>query len=204
MVKYKDKILLLREDGKSYNEIVKELGCSKATVSYHCKKWSLNDIGLGSPNKASEKKYEINEYYKTHTTDETANFFDISRTSVIRYTENKREEITIEEKRKRNYIRVKTKRQLLKEKSVKYKGGKCIKCGYKKSIWSLNFHHRDPKEKDFGIGSYSILSWEKIKIELDKCDLLCANCHGEEHEKIENDKHEKIKQIQKFPKGSRG
>ena len=42
----KDKILELRKKGLSYNEIVEELGCSKSTISYHCKNYELTDIGL--------------------------------------------------------------------------------------------------------------------------------------------------------------
>ena len=43
-------------------------------------------------------------------------------------------------------------------------------------------------KKDFDISSSKIMSWNLIKDELDKCDLLCRNCHGEVHEKIENEK----------------
>jgi len=39
------------------------------------------------------------------------------------------------------------------------------------------FHHRDPNEKDFTIGNCLNKRWETIKSELDKCDLVCANCH---------------------------
>jgi formate-dependent nitrite reductase cytochrome c552 subunit len=49
----------------------------------------------------------------------------------------------------------------------------------------LEFHHLEPSEKDFGIGSKGhTRSFEKIKLELDKCNLLCANCHREEHSKL--------------------
>lgn len=65
---------------------------------------------------------------------------------------------------------------------VKYKGGKCIKCGYNKSIAALDFHHRDCNNKEFSISSVRFWTFnEKIKNELDKCDLLCANCHRELH-----------------------
>lgn len=66
--------------------------------------------------------------------------------------------------------------------SVLYKGGQCSKCGYNKCLDALEFHHLDPSIKEFGIGQKGYTkSWEKIKQELDKCILLCANCHREEH-----------------------
>lgn len=67
----------------------------------------------------------------------------------------------------------------LKYLSIEYKGGKCQVCGYNKCRRALEFHHRDPKNKLFTISSNKVLNWEKIKKELDKCDLLCANCHRE-------------------------
>ena len=69
-----------------------------------------------------------------------------------------------------------------KEECVNYKGGKCQHCNYSKYIGALEFHHLDPTKKDFGIGGTSITKFNSdIKIELDKCILLCANCHREEH-----------------------
>lgn len=35
-MKHKENILRLRAEGKTYNEIVSELGCAKSTVAYHC------------------------------------------------------------------------------------------------------------------------------------------------------------------------
>jgi hypothetical protein len=75
----------------------------------------------------------------------------------------------------------------IKEKAVEYKGGKCEYCGYNKCLGSLHFHHKDPKEKDFGISQYKKLDYDKLKKELDKCILVCANCHGEIHEKIKKE-----------------
>jgi len=72
-------------------------------------------------------------------------------------------------------------RQRMKIKAIAYKGGKCIICGYSKCIRSLQFHHKNASDKEFGIGGKSY-SWDKLKIELDKCDLVCANCHGEIHD----------------------
>jgi hypothetical protein len=80
-------------------------------------------------------------------------------------------------------------RKRRKLQAVEYKGGHCQICGYSKSYYSMIFHHRDPKKKDFGL-SYHMArnpkNWESIKKELDKCVLLCANCHGEVHQGITN------------------
>ena len=73
-------------------------------------------------------------------------------------------------------------RQRRKQKCIDYKGGKCEKCGYNKCNAALQFHHKDPDKKDFALSwNGRPHSWEKCKIELDKCILLCANCHSEVH-----------------------
>ncbi len=77
---------------------------------------------------------------------------------------------------------VKNKRRELKKKAVKYLGNKCEICGYTRYVGSLEFHHKDPKEKDFSMShGGETRSWDKIKIELDKCNLVCSNCHKEIH-----------------------
>lgn len=60
-------------------------------------------------------------------------------------------------------------------------GGKCLDCE-NDDTRILQFHHRDPAEKEFTIGSYAgIKSPAKIAAEIEKCDLLCANCHVIRH-----------------------
>ena len=62
-----------------------------------------------------------------------------------------------------------------------YLGGVCRKCGYGKNITALEFHHiEDNKEFSLSSSTHN-KSWDKIKSELDKCILLCANCHRDEH-----------------------
>jgi len=92
--------------------------------------------------------------------------------------------VTIEEKtarRKAKQVEYTTRRrQKVMKMAIDYKGGKCIVCGYNKCTWALEFHHIDPKEKEFSISDKGYTrSWDKVKIELDKCVLLCANCHRE-------------------------
>lgn len=73
-------------------------------------------------------------------------------------------------------------RKRIKEKAVAYKGSCCEVCGYDRYVGALQFHHRDPSKKDFSISkSGNCHTWENVKAELDKCDMLCANCHAERH-----------------------
>jgi len=77
-------------------------------------------------------------------------------------------------------------RRNLKRRAVVYKGGKCLRCGYNRYVEALEFHHRDPDEKDFTISKYmrscgKSTSWDTIALELDKCDMLCSNCHKGMH-----------------------
>ena len=61
-------------------------------------------------------------------------------------------------------------------------------CGYDKCIKALQFHHKDSMQKDFEIADFynsSKFDIERLKNEVDKCTLLCSNCHIEIHD-IEN------------------
>lgn len=69
----------------------------------------------------------------------------------------------------------------LKIKAIDYKGGKCVVCGYSRCVGALCFHHRDPNEKEFTISGNHCRRWDVLKQELDKCVLLCTNCHAELH-----------------------
>lgn len=65
--------------------------------------------------------------------------------------------------------------------AVQLKGGKCIICGYNKCLDAFNFHHINPEEKLFTLSGSWHLSKENINKEIEKCVLLCANCHAEVH-----------------------
>jgi len=71
-------------------------------------------------------------------------------------------------------------RNAKKIKAVEYLGGKCVVCGYERCIQALSFHHTDDN-KDFTISNNYGYSWEVLKEELDKCILVCQNCHQEIH-----------------------
>ena len=76
-------------------------------------------------------------------------------------------------------------RKKVRAMAVEYKGGKCENCGYNRCLDAIEFHHKDPTQKDFSISSKGhTRSWIRVKEELDKCMILCANCHRELHAKL--------------------
>lgn len=179
----KNKILRLRDEGKTYNQIKEITGLSKSTISYHCKRIGVDGRidGKGLKNKNVD---EINEFYKTHTTKETAKKFNIGIGTIKKIVENKNRKLTETERKEYNYNHVKNFRKRNKERAVEYKGGKCEKCGYEKCTSALEFHHLEPKEKDFSPSQNMNMAWDKIKVEIDKCILVCSNCHREIHEEL--------------------
>lgn len=71
----------------------------------------------------------------------------------------------------------------IKSKAVAYKGGRCQDCQRSFADCVYDFHHIDPSQKDFSISGREVrhMTWTQIKRELDKCVLLCANCHRLRH-----------------------
>ena len=70
----------------------------------------------------------------------------------------------------------------MKKQLVKEKGGKCSICQYDKCISALEFHHINPKEKEFELKISSTIKSKEVYLkELEKCILVCANCHREIH-----------------------
>ena len=82
---------------------------------------------------------------------------------------------------KRKYF-VDQRRKKLKQMAIAYKGGACQRCGYAACEAALTFHHTEPARKDLSLsGEGMTRSWQRVRAELDKCILLCANCHAEIH-----------------------
>ena len=74
-----------------------------------------------------------------------------------------------------------------------YKKGKsCSLCGYNKHYEILQFHHKEPSEKSFEITLHKIAkkTQEEIKKEMNKCILICPNCHFLLHSRGELRKYE--------------
>ena len=68
-----------------------------------------------------------------------------------------------------------------KKRAIIYKGSKCEHCSLEVHPAAFDFHHLDKTQKDTDPGLMMSCSDEVLFLELDKCVLLCANCHRVEH-----------------------
>jgi len=144
------------EDGYSTSQIAKEFGVSKTTILDRLLEYGLQTLGQIKKSNPSSICSCGKEYRKV---------------SSGKYCPECK------------YQEIKRLRKQVKIDLVEYKGKNCEICGYNRCIEALEFHHKDPNEKDFSISS-NFKSMDKMKKEVDKCLLLCANCHREEHFKI--------------------
>ncbi len=86
-------------------------------------------------------------------------------------------EITTDPKKNVEYV-LKCRRNR-KLKMMKSKGNVCSKCGKKKSVEQMEFHHTNPSKKKIEFAEKGITrSWDKTKKELKKTRLVCKDCHG--------------------------
>ena len=53
----------------------------------------------------------------------------------------------------------------------------CACCGYKEHASALDFDHLDPSKKTMSVSRMIALNFERLKAEINKCQVLCANCH---------------------------
>lgn len=179
-----EKIKAYRLDLKSYNEIKDLINISEDRLIKICRKLKLN-----APRNIFKKKElngeEIIKYYLTvNSLRKTGKYFNLARNTLRQYIPDD----IIEINKKTKVVKSKSQcvvdwRKRKKIELVEYKGGCCERCGYNKSIEALQFHHLDPNEKDFAISAKSY-SFERLKKEVDKCIMVCANCHIEIHEEL--------------------
>jgi len=173
----KEKIIELINQNLSQREIADNLNVSQTNLRYWMNKFDLKtnlnlfnkqvvSIGKKHCPRCCETK-KISEFYTRKSTGRN-DLGGYCKSCSNKYHTNRVKEVKI--------------------KMIEYKGGCCEKCSLtlKKSHYSVfDFHHRDPREKDINFTKIKYQKWEVIKKEIDKCDLLCSNCHRLEHAKIE-------------------
>lgn len=156
----------------SMNQIAKENDKAVTTISYWFKKHGLKTNHLSFNDGGSKKEYGDTRCCPSCNEIKPLNEF---------YSRRGKEGSSV-------YCKLCTKKQTLdrqrkiKQDAINYKGGVCQECGYHRCNGALEFHHLDPSKKDFSISKLKGYKFnEKIKIELDKCVMLCSNCHREAH-----------------------
>lgn len=180
-----NEVISLRKDLKTYKEIKEITGLSKSAIGKICREYQL--INNRKFYKVSEEVIEkINELYlQTGNIRKVSKEVKLDRGTVSKYVKqkiDKKSPFTRNEQLVKNVVEWRRRKKI---ELVKYKGGECERCGYKKCIDALEFHHKDPNEKDFTISGKS-WSFERLKKESDKCILVCSNCHKEIHFEIKN------------------
>ncbi len=71
-------------------------------------------------------------------------------------------------------------RKRLARRKIFFEGKKCERCGFDDAR-ALEYHHKDPSEKEFTIGQIMASPIHVIEKEIEKCELICANCHTIDH-----------------------
>lgn len=170
----KDVLQNFINNGLSLNKISKELNKSLTTIRYWVKKY-----GLTSQHKTFKQqiKKEIGDYRYCPKCKENCNINEFYKKRGVPNSSTYCKKCTT--------IQTLNRIQSLKRQMVEYKGGCCSICGYDRYMGSLEFHHLNPKEKDFNLSHMKKYTFDdKIKNELNKCILVCTNCHREIHAKI--------------------
>ena len=134
------------------------------------------------------KEYDINEVIHLRDEEklkwkEIEQIIGVSLETLRKSYKRHKEGKTVSEINPNNYKNQKLRGLKRKYEIILEKGGKCEMCGYNKNIAALEFHHINPEEKEFQIDirHFSNTSLDKLKEEINKCVLLCANCHREIH-----------------------
>ena len=158
-----------------------------------------------------DKNEFLDLYNQDKTTKEISEYFQIGRSTVLKYLKQlglkSKSKIGSNNTRQRKYIckhcgetdknkfvdwcytlckscnNIRSSKYVVQRKldCIKYKGGKCSICGYNKYYGALEFHHLDPNIKENGKQAITNIKKEFLYEELDKCVLLCSNCHREVH-----------------------
>ncbi len=85
----------------------------------------------------------------------------------------------------RYYVKNRNEYRLRKRKDVaekraytsKLKDVPCMDCGKKYPHYVMDFDHINPEDKLTQVSKLVNLSWDRLRAEIDKCEVVCSNCH---------------------------
>lgn len=163
----------LVEQGKSTYEISKIFNKGQTTIRHWLKKY-----GIKTKNKSFKDGYLKNADFSKDN--QSCTRCGIKLTDINAYF-RKDKNLYHSHCKECHAHHSREKRTKFKSKCVEYLGNECNKCGYNKNISALDFHHKNPEDKEFLVSKMDKKPWNLVSEELDKCLLLCANCHREEH-----------------------
>jgi transposase-like protein len=158
----------LVDSGMTMAEIANEVGLSKATVGHWLRQYSLRTRNTRGSKRAAIAAKDAGLL-----------------TTMMLCSRHGETEFILEG---RGYYRCKQcraervarRRRDVKAIIVREAGGKCQRCGYDRCVSALHFHHVDPSQKRFNVALRGAArSIERVREEVRKCVLLCANCHAE-------------------------
>ncbi len=159
-------------NGKTVKELETIYNCSRSSIYKYKRKYEL--IGK-TPRKNLEDGLKVCKSCKSEKPLEE--FYSNGRTSTgFRKYKPSCKTCEIEQNSVEKQKRINT---IILEHNREYK---CEVCGYDKNYAALEFHHIDPKAKEFTKGEITnTMSLVRLDIELPKCAILCTNCHREFH-----------------------
>ena len=108
------------------------------------------------------------------------------------YYEDNKVELTAKQQiyNEANKVKIAAKKKEYRDKRnlmlFEYKGGACQHCKVCEpdQLEIYDYHHTEPTTKLYSIGYILVGSLERLMAEVDKCLLLCSNCHRKEHARL--------------------
>ena len=159
----------LINEGLSTREMAYRINRSQTSVRYWLNKYELKTIKTKSVGNDVKKCCSCGEIK------EKKEFYKKTGNSLQSYCK-----ICLLEFQKNRWIE-------RKKEAIIYKGSKCIECGlsYPNEPYVIfDFHHSDPKSKKYDWRRMKLLGKKKLNEEIDKCELLCSNCHRKRHHQM--------------------
>jgi hypothetical protein len=178
------------EQGLSTNQLAKIFKKGQTTIMYWLKKFGLKTKHRSFKDIPLEEKIDKNNQY--------CDICNIKLNDNNAYIRNEKNRCCYHNYCKKCFSKDNFLKKLnFKKKALEYKNSCCEFCGYDKDITALDFHHLDPSQKEISPSNLHYKSWDYAKQELDKCIVLCSNCHREEHFRLDN-KKQLEKEFSKF------